>query len=149
MGKGMFLGAGPMAPEEWCRSGPGIDPLPPQPPFPSLLSPPAQPICWRLGTCLGLPRWELAPPRPWGGEGWGSLGRNYRTPLRECLTLEKVQKRFISNREMANPSNSLKVGCAPSKVPAHYMHYLHLHGNLRSSCNQPHFAEKDGRGSRG
>lgn len=48
----------------------------PCPPTPSsgLLSPPAQPICWRLGTCLGLPRWELAPPRPWGWGEEGELG---------------------------------------------------------------------------
>lgn len=62
-------------------------------PLLNLLSPPAQPICWRLGTCLGLPRWELALPRPGSGEGWGSLGKNHRTPLREYLTLEKAQNR--------------------------------------------------------
>ena len=52
------------------------------------------------------------------------MGKNYRTPLWECLTLEKAQKRLISNREMAGASRSLKVGCAPTKVQAHDMHYL-------------------------
>lgn len=81
-----------------ARTKPPPDPLPPTPSS-GLRSPPAQPICWRLGTCLGLPRWELAPPRPGGGERRVSLGRNYRTPCREGLTLEKAQKRLRRHRE--------------------------------------------------
>lgn len=81
----------------------------PCPPTPSsgLLSPPAQPICWRLGTCLGLPRWELAPPRPGGGKRRVSLGRNYRIPYREGLTLERAQKRLRRYSEVVNPSHSV------------------------------------------
>lgn len=52
------------------------------------------------------------------------MGKNYRTPFRECLTLEEAQKKLISNREMANASNSLKVGCVPPKAQAHYTRYL-------------------------
>lgn len=87
-----------------ARTKPPPDPLPPTPSS-GLRSPPAQPICWRLGTCLGLPRWDLAPPRPGGGERRVSLGRNYRTPYREGLTLEKAQKRLRRHREVANPSH--------------------------------------------
>lgn len=76
-----------------------------KPPFP-----PAQPICWRRGTCLGLPRWELAPPRPGGEEGQGSLGRDERTPLRECLSLEKAQERLMGSREMANDLTTSRWG---------------------------------------
>lgn len=81
----------------------------PCPPTPSSgpLSPPAQPICWRLGTCLGLPRWELAPPRPGGRERRVSLGRNYSTPCRAGPTLEKAQKRLRRHREEANLSHCL------------------------------------------
>ena len=52
------------------------------------------------------------------------MGKNYRTPLWECLTLEKAQKRLISNGEMAVASRSLKVGYEPTKGQAHDMHYL-------------------------
>lgn len=103
-----------------------------------LLSPPAQPICWRLGTCLGLPRWELVPPRPGGGERRVRLGRNYRTPYRECLTLEETQRRLRRHRDV----EILSTTCFSTRVFTYYKHYLtYLHGNP-NSYNLPHFKEK-------
>lgn len=87
-----------------------------KPPFPSssanLLAP---------GHLSGPAQVGVGTSQTWG---WGSLGKNYRTPLRECLTLEKAQKMLIGNREMANASKSLQVDCAPTKVQTHYVHYL-------------------------
>ena len=91
-----------------------------KPPFPSssahLLAP---------GHLSGPAQVGFGTSQTWEWGWWGgSLGKNYRTPLWECLTLEKAQKRLISNREMAGASRSLKVGCAPTKVQAYDMHYL-------------------------